>query len=294
MVLFGLLSPLGRLSSRPDFRRNPVRAVLKRVWWRLRWRLRTDPWLLKLPAGPGIYVARTGAGALIYYQGHSEPTVARLLKRLLGPGSVFVDVGAHLGEYALLAAAAVGPAGEVHAFEPNPALAQLIRRSVKLNGFGNVSLYPWAVGDADGEAALKLMPEASLSYIAADGNDAAGVRVRCVRLDTWAAGRDRLPHVIKVDVEGAEPLVFRGAEGLLSLPSGEAPALVFEHHGAAWGRFGRTPADVWAQLSGCGYRIFGIGAAGEPVRLDPWEFSSGPATFIKNLLAVKGSPQGLW
>jgi hypothetical protein len=96
-----LLWRLISFTQRPDFRRNPVHAIYKRLCWRVRWRLCSEPWLLRLPNGMHIVIPQSGSGALIYYQGWSEPEVASFLIRFLSPNMTFIDVGAHIGEYVL-------------------------------------------------------------------------------------------------------------------------------------------------------------------------------------------------
>ena len=81
---------LRRLRDRPDFRRHPLRAVGRRLWWRLRWRLTGRLWTRTWQDGLKIALPKGGPAALIYYQGHSEPETAALVRALLAPGMVFV------------------------------------------------------------------------------------------------------------------------------------------------------------------------------------------------------------
>ena len=111
-----------RVLQSPDFRRSPVRGLLKRVAWRLRWRVSSTPWVVDSIDGFRIAVPRSLVGKLIFYQGPSEPETRELLLRLFRPGMVVLDVGANVGEYTLLAARSVGLNGKVHAFEPNASL----------------------------------------------------------------------------------------------------------------------------------------------------------------------------
>lgn len=161
-----LLQRFRRLLSRPDFRSNPILAIWKRLWWRVRWQLTNDDWVLMLPNGLKISLPKSGAGALIYYQGWSEPEVAAFLLRLLKPGMTFVDVGAHIGEYVLLAAAVVGREGNVHAFEPDPRNYRLLERNVKINNLTSVHLNQCAVYSCDGIVQLEMFEEPSVTRLA--------------------------------------------------------------------------------------------------------------------------------
>ena len=160
-----LSAKVRRLRQRTDFRRNPVAALWRRIWWRLRWALTSQPWHLKLGDDLEILAPKGGAGALIYYQGYSEPETARVLKKLLKPGMTFWDVGAHIGEYSLLAARCVGAGGHVDAFEPQPAMFAFLQRNVIANGLGNVTSHCLAVSDQEGPGRLSLHPEPSMSFL---------------------------------------------------------------------------------------------------------------------------------
>lgn len=246
------------LWSRPDFRRNPLKAIAKRCIWRARWRLRGDPWELRMPGGLRIVVPRSGAGALIFYQGLSEPRTAELLCRFLQSGMVFWDIGAHIGEYTLLAAVRVGEAGEVHAFEPNVEAFELLERNVALNGLTQVVLNQTAVGDATGERVFRVDAEPSLSRLVHGTIGESGerlVRVDAVCLDDYAQGR-RGPHLIKIDTEGAEGLILRGMRALLARPADEAPVLVFEYSPASYRAFGYDACQVLELLQAAGYTVY--------------------------------------
>src|SRR5579884_2708762 len=80
---------------------------------------------------------RTRFGYGLYRYGHTDPD-ADLVRRLLQPGDLFVDGGAHIGFFTLAAAARVGPSGRVIAFEPAPATRAALVRNLQLSGFANV------------------------------------------------------------------------------------------------------------------------------------------------------------
>lgn len=86
-------------------------------------------------------------GAVIAREKHYEPHVTGELRRLLKAGMVFVDVGANIGYFTMLAASLVGPGGKVIAFEPNEDNCDLVRRSTQANGFTTVELHPNAVAE---------------------------------------------------------------------------------------------------------------------------------------------------
>jgi len=218
-----------------------------------------EPWTIGFVGGLRIAVVRTGPGALIFYQGFSEPDTAEFVGRFLRPGMTVIDVGAYVGEYTLLSARLVGPPGHVHAFEPNPALFHLLSHNVTANGLTNVTVNEAAVAEADGDAVLDIPEEAALASLRPAGAAAgvAGSRVRTVRLDDYVAGRGLgSVDLIKVDVEGAERRVFDGARDLMMAEPALAPVLLFEHAPHNYARHGYAPEAVFATLRSHGYSIF--------------------------------------
>lgn len=246
-----------------------------------------------LPNGLELEAPRCGGAALIYYQGFSEPSVARFLMGFLKPGMTFVDIGAHLGELSLIAAQTVGPDGQVYAFEPNPTMADVLARNVARNGFVHVTLYRSAVGERDSLAPLAVFPESSLSRLAAGGVVAPTVAevvcVPCTALDTWAASIGRQIDLIKVDVEGAELLVLRGGEQLLRRPATQAPVLIPEWGPTNWTRFGYSSATVYGYLESLGYTLYGSSDGGRLRPAGLADLATGQGLIDGNVVASKGS-----
>lgn len=254
---FLLNESLRRLAARPDFRRNPVKAVAKRVAWRLRWLATTRPVSLRLNGGFSIAAPKGAVGALIYYLGNSEPESARFVESFLQPGMVFFDVGAHIGEYTLIASRRVGPGGSVHAFEAQPDTFALLQRNCADNRVGNARLNACAVSDGEGELEFELCDEPAMSSIAVSGaplqHGRGRIRVPAISLDAYCRREGVWPDLVKIDVEGAERLVLCGAAGMLRRPG--APALIFECLPATYSRFGHSADEVIAYLDSLGYRV---------------------------------------
>jgi FkbM family methyltransferase len=157
-----------------------------------------------------------------------EFAVSQLVREYLAPGDVFVDVGANIGYYSVIAAAVVGNSGAVYAFEPSARIRARLERNMELNGLRQITVRPEAVTEQSGVVRL-VEPEGvgndGLAYVHTNGGD-AGVEVQAVRLDELPEFADRPPHLIKVDVEGGEPAVFRGSASLLQ--RSDAPSIIFE------------------------------------------------------------------
>jgi FkbM family methyltransferase len=224
---------LRRLTASDEFRTAPVRAVAGRVRWRLHWRLfPTRPLMIGLPGGLRLRLAHTSASSGAFLNGGlSDAGVATMFLDHLLPGMVAIDGGAHVGEYTLLFAAAVGAGGRVHAFEPDPRLFPVLAANVARNRLIQVNLNEAALGDAEERRELVMAADATASSLAGAAGTSltggsggrTGVRVRT--LDAYAEehGLTRL-DAIKLDVEGAEAAALAGAERCLS---GFRPGLVF-------------------------------------------------------------------
>jgi FkbM family methyltransferase len=149
--------------------------------------------------------------------GHTyEPHVTAAIERLVKPGMVFVDIGANLGYLSLVAARVVGERGKVICFEPNQENCKLIYLSAKLNGFENIEIYPFALAD-ENKAVIYDDMEGNGIISAFDSNlESTPLRsiVRALTLDSALRDEDSI-DVLKMDIEGAEYMVMRGAAGVL-------------------------------------------------------------------------------
>lgn len=163
------------------------------------------------------------AGPLYFGGSVYEPETTAYFASVLGPGRVFVDIGANHGYFSLLAAALVGESGRVVSFEPNPAIFHQLRTHVGLNRFDSrVTLLPSALSNAPGEARLFVSQDARNSGLSSltpasehlesgSLSDANTVVVPVDTFDRWFASSG-LNHVdlMKIDVEGAEMFVLQG------------------------------------------------------------------------------------
>jgi FkbM family methyltransferase len=161
--------------------------------------------------------------------GSFEPHFAELFSLLVRPGDRCVDVGANIGLHSVRLAKLAGPDGVVTAIEPDPGLARRIERNLVLNGLANVRVVNAAASDKTGPVTLHRpdpddtnRARASLhghSYLTGDA-----ISVPAVTVDEVCGG-DRVA-LIKVDVEGHESAVTRGAAGVIGR---DAPSVVFEY-----------------------------------------------------------------
>jgi FkbM family methyltransferase len=175
--------------------------------------------------GDAIYLAPLDLDLTpsIIRNGEWEPNVERTIASLLSPGDIAIDVGANVGYHTLVMAATVGSRGQVHAFEANPDLMHLLRATIAVNGLHWVTFYESAALDKNGTVTLATAPEhyGSGHVIndrpSPDRDVAYTVRVNvpAATLDGVLADRVRSVDLIRMDIEGSEPLALRGAETLI-------------------------------------------------------------------------------
>jgi FkbM family methyltransferase len=179
----------------------------------------------------------------------------RVMQLLLRAGDTFLDVGANHGSFAILASHLVGPSGRVVAVEPQPRLADLVRRSLA-EAPAPFDVHAVALGEYHGEAALHVPTAGSgaASVVARPRTPARTLTVPLRRGDdllAWRLFPGRL--MIKLDVEGSEPAFLEGARGMIEA---RRPVLLFELSAQQARAAGHTPEALLAKLRALGYTQF--------------------------------------
>ena len=188
-----------------------------------------------------------------------EPGVWRSLMNEIKPGDSFADVGVFIGLYTIAAAKRVGPAGHVMGFEPDNSCYRVASRHVQINGVqSTVDLIRAAVGDRNGVVSFENNNESG--HITSKPGEATA-EVECVTLDRVLP--DRHLDVLKIDVEGYEEKVLRGAKDLLRDAARKPRVIYIEVHPYAWRDVGTTSDSLLNFLGEYGYEAFTI--AGERV-----------------------------
>lgn len=233
------------------------------------------------PSTPGFHPLQTAWGATLLADptrtiGHSIATtgvfdlaVSEAIARLVPPGGSVVDAGANVGYMSVLGAVAAGPGGRVQSFEPHPDLVAVLGRnataSARQNRAAPITVHAAALGDRAGTAEL-LLPE---EFTANDGTarvvvhaeQAARGRTIAVPLvamdDVIGGGR---VDVLKIDVEGFEPQVLKGAARTLA--AHRIRHVVFEDHDVQHSEAVRLLRDA-------GYRLFALGWTMRRLRVEP-------------------------
>ena len=158
-------------------------------------------------------------GSMLLTSGRYDPFESQVFSSLIHRGMTVVDVGAHAGYYTLLAASRVGDLGRVFSFEPAPENYNLLLKNLSLNGVSNVFPQKKALFDRIGKCSFFLASENLGHHGIFTGRDGESVEseieVETTTLDEFLSGRNETIDVIKMDAEGAEPMILRGMEGTL-------------------------------------------------------------------------------
>lgn len=224
--------------------------------------------------------------AYAYKVNHTEH-LARLLDvalAVLRPGDAVLDLGAHLGGFALTAAAC---GCRVLAVEASPRNAALLRESVRFNRFDSMQVIHAAVSDSPGT--LEFIADGPYGHLATPGTDRPVVKVPAVTVDDLLAEhRWTRVRFVKLDIEGSEVAAVRGMSRLLAGRS--APPVFFESNTHTLGFFGKTAADLKGEFRRRGFSLYDVS---QPGRLTLATGDDQPEV-VMDFLAAKRLPRPLW
>lgn len=189
--------------------------------------------------------------------GDYEPEERRWYESVLKSGDFVVEVGANIGYFTTILARAVGPNGRVIAYEPDPQVARILQRNVTHNGYQNVTVRTVAVADRSGSMTFyRSTRNRGDNRLFSHGRDAGSFQVPTVTLDqdlTAQFGLRRRVDLLKMDIQGAEPLAVDGLrQGLTTAPP-KRILMEFWPHGIAG--MGRDPRVLVQTLRQNGYSI---------------------------------------
>ena len=242
------------------FARSSRRAKYLAVMHRVRKAFPGIPIPLRLTSGEW-WLAEESALDQELMRGSFEDAEKRFVRKFLRPGMTVIDVGAHHGLYTLLAAKSVGRRGRVIAFEPSRRERRRLLRHVRVNGCWNVRVERCALGEQAGEAELftvqgtqdwcnSLRPPAMNARV-----ETTGVAVERLDDALWRLRVDAVDFV-KLDAEGAELSVLRGAGDLLRGASRPAVlAEVQDIRTEAWGYRARQIVEFLIDREYCWFAV---------------------------------------
>ncbi len=270
--------------------RQSPRTFLWSVLWkisRLLFQIRSS--LFRHPlticvGGTNLQLVPDGAAAAGVWLGlHLETTEIEYILRCVAPHTIFFDVGSNVGLFTIPVAIRLTQ-GHVFAFEPTQSTFALLRENVRLNRVEDkVTLRQVALADYNGTGVLKVnnrwkddlntlgKPNDWYSDIVSEET------VLVTTLDTFvtSAGVGHV-DILKVDVEGAELLVLKGALELLKRP--DAPMILYESYSWNMVGFDYKPQEVMRFLDGLGYRFFKFDSKNK--RLEPCEIGNHETSIV--------------
>jgi FkbM family methyltransferase len=231
MPLFPLQTVRNNLpAAKPELWRNFPSALLRNV----RCRIGATDVLRPVLLDGGVRMRvdlRSGMGTSIYVYKCWEYPVTELLKAVLQPGMCFLDVGANVGYYSIVAAARCA---QVYAFEPVPKLFEALKQNVALNPGFNIFLQPVALARYTRPTTFFVVNDPANQGLSSlnESPEAVAITIQAQTLDDFVREQNlqRL-DLMKVDVEGAEEQVFQGGAAILG--SEAAPDIIFECHPGA-------------------------------------------------------------
>ncbi|WP_414550955.1 FkbM family methyltransferase [Anabaena sp. CCY 0017] len=185
---------------------------------------------------------------------NSELAALKSLQQYLQPNDIFIDVGANFGLHTLYAAKLLEHQGQVFAFEPVISNLKLLQRNITLNSLNQrVTIVSKAVSNSRQKSISFYLPSKDMTVTASlnqTSDNSLEIEVENTRLDDYWQAVDLAIKLIKIDVEGAELEVLRGAENILKKWH---PVLVIEVHGFALPEFGSSVNELRNFLSNLGY-----------------------------------------
>jgi FkbM family methyltransferase len=288
--------------NHPLNRRQKTRALGRFLRWQIGSRLSPGSVIIpfvnqtRLIARPGLMGA-TG----IYYTGLYEFEEMAFVLHALRPGDRFVDVGAHIGAFSVLAAGAAGAA--CLAIEPVPASFAYLRDNVNLNDLGDlvkrlnlgIASRPGRLHFTTGLGAANSVVPTNLTTQISAGIDHRSIEIEVQPLDALTV--EFVPTLLKVDVEGYESEVVTGGEKTLADDRLSAILIELRGHGA---RFGFDETAVHQRLLGYGFQPYrytplpdsppfrGDSEAGRKLTLlDGINQSAGTTLYIRNIDLIR-------
>jgi len=257
-VFFSALDLYGRL---PYFR-GKGRLVV----WLLRLLRSSGPLPIRLPDQSRILMTQQSLELLTYFWlGKHQPELTKTFWQILctlPAGHSVIDVGAHIGYYSLMAAhrlRQVG-AGLVFAFEPHPINFADLQRNQQLNNLSNLILIQKAVADQTTQMRLFSGPVSGTHSLRQFPYHNDSYEVECIALDDFIIdlitiyGQVKI-GLIKLDIEGAELLALRGAQGLIER---DKPYILYEENEESTKYFGYNIKDIRSFLESLNYKIYPI------------------------------------
>lgn len=254
------------LAGTDAFAKSPVSCTAKLMRWTALELLNREVQFSSAEGMKIVSMTRNFTSLSVYLTGERDEELQKFIRQRLRRGNVFVDVGANIGVYTLFASPLVGRNGKVISIEANPPTYRYLGMNIVANGLTNVTPVNGAVGSEAGE--LKMATDkrnAGETHVAAAAE--GGVVVPVERLDDLLTrlGVSSVDYM-KIDVEGFELPVLRGAEAIIAA----SPDIVVQTElvDAHASRYGHSVDTIVALMRGWGLHPFQVDKAGKAQPVD--------------------------
>ena len=181
--------------------------------------------MLRIRSGPLEGRKWKASSGIRFIKGTYEPKNVEAIQKTVREDDIAYDVGAHVGYFSVLMGDIVGSGGKVIAFEPRGLNLGYLQRHVSVNNCNNIEIVSKAVGDHSGQAKLETRTGSGTGYISDTGDEA----VEITSIDELVeSGALPPPTFLKIDVEGGEMAVLRGARKVIAT---QRPRMILATHG---------------------------------------------------------------
>lgn len=273
-----IINTIQFIVNHPLNRSRKISALIGFLKWQIGSRLVPGKVVFEWINGAKIIVqsGETGLTGNIYCGLHELPDMAYVL-HVVTAEDLFVDIGANVGSYTILACAAKGAKG--YCFEPVPATFSRLLDNIHINNLGG-RVIALNIGLSDKESELVFSADKNcMNHVIADGEQSDDVvKVRVSRLDTILKGKS--PSILKIDVEGFEASVLNGAEDVLGNPSLHSVVMELAEGGA---KYGFKDDDILNKMKKFGFSTYSYDPFGRKlISLEGKKNQSGNTLFIRN------------
>jgi FkbM family methyltransferase len=278
----------GSLVQRTRARWKSERRERRRAWWLAEYKKGRQYKDIHLQPGIRIRLFWNSEISWLLYVKDFEASERAFHNAFLRTGDIYLDIGANIGLFTLIAARRVGRSGRVFAFEPVSSTYESLLQNISLNRFKNVRAYQFALSDAMGSA------EMTVSLDGFDGRNSMAKPTGGEKFTKETVAISTLDHfvtdthlagkitMVKIDVEGWEIHVLEGAKTALAAP--DAPLLQVEFTEEALRMANSSSKDLYQTLKQFGYKMFIFNA--EEGRLIPVSVEDVQDRFV-NVIATK-------
>ena len=190
-----------------------------------------------------------------YYESDYEPETFRFFRANVSPGNTVLDIGGHIGLFAVLAARQVGAEGKVFSFEPTPFTRSVMEEVVRLNGVEDVvEVRGEAVSSKSGETVFFDTGDeiSNANSLVKSELSQTEIPITLISVDEFAAERALKVDCIKIDVEGAEMDVLTGAHRTLI---NDRPAIRLGLHPDSVRQNGQSLDEIWRIIEDCQMKV---------------------------------------